>query len=60
VEELASAGRWPLAGAAAAWDDAFAWKPSASRSICLDAGNGQWYLSALSGQSPGAANPPGP
>lgn len=60
VEELASAGRWPIAGAAATWDDAFAWKPSASRSICFDAANGQWYLSALSGQSPGAVNPPAP
>jgi hypothetical protein len=60
VEELASAGRWPIAGAAAAWDDAFGWKPSVSRSICLDAGNGQWYVSALSAQSPGEVNPPAP
>lgn len=60
LEEMASAGRWPIAGASPTWEDAFAWKPSNSRSLCLDAGDGRWYLSASGGQSPGAANPPAP
>jgi hypothetical protein len=60
LEEIASAGGWPIAGGAATWEDAFGWKPSASRSLCLDSGGGRWYLSSSGGQSPGAANPPAP
>lgn len=59
LAEIGEAGRWPLSGTAA-WEDAFGWKPSASRSICLDAGTGLWYLGASGSQSPGAANAPAP
>lgn len=53
---------WPIAGAAPAWEDAFAWKPSSARSLCrleesgTEAGAPSWYLSASSAQSPGSAN----
>lgn len=57
LEEIASSGAWPIAGGAPAWEDAFGWKPSASRSLCLGAGGGPWYVSTSGGQSPGAANP---
>lgn len=60
VAELASSGAWPIGGAEPTWTDAFAWHPSSSRSICRcsDAsGKESWYVTASSGQSPGAANP---
>ncbi|MDA8425769.1 MAG: hypothetical protein M0Z80_06485 [Treponema sp.] len=61
---LVDAGLWTSAGALGAWEDAFRWKPSVSRSINRAAlwpnGPSGWYLSESSGQSPGAANPPPP
>lgn len=60
VSELGAAGQWPLAGGEPCWEDAYRWKASGSRSICLDPATGQWYVTASSGQSPGEANPPAP
>lgn len=60
VSELVDAGIWSLAGTAGAWEDAFVWHPSVSRSLNRTsdwiAGAAGWYLSATSGQTPGAAN----
>jgi len=62
VLELAGAGAWPLAGAEPAWEDAFRWNPSSSRSLNRvgggERGAAAWYVGAAKGQSPGAANAP--
>ena len=57
LAELVDTGKWSIAGTPA-WEDAFAWKPSVSRSILrvegnLEPGSRQWGLSPSSGQSPG-------
>ncbi len=62
VAELGEA--WPLGGAAAAWEDAFRWKPSTARSLCRRPGSARGaeagYLGEASSQSPGGPNaPPG-
>jgi hypothetical protein len=58
---LVEAGLWSRSGAAAAWEDAFRWKPSVSRSLNRRAdwqnGPAGWYLSESSAQSPGAPPP---
>jgi len=61
---LVDAGIWSCAGAVPAWEDAFRWHPSVSRSLNRRAdwacGASGWYLSDSSGQTPGAANQPPP
>jgi hypothetical protein len=53
---------WQRAGSTTSWEDAFRWRPSASKSICRlqgSAGRKQadYYLSATGAESPGEANP---
>jgi len=60
VENLIEFGLWECAGVPA-WEDAFVWKPSSSRSIlrrgASEPGAGEWTVSATSGQSPGRVDP---
>ncbi len=60
VSELVHAGAWTAAGEKSAWEDAFRWKASTSKSICRKEGAyigpASWYLCASSAQSPGAPN----
>jgi hypothetical protein len=62
VTVICEAVAWPLSGPKPAWEDGFRWKSSTARSICRSptysgtAGPSGWYVSAASGQSPGAAN----
>ncbi|MEI6386035.1 MAG: hypothetical protein WCQ50_05320 [Spirochaetota bacterium] len=62
VQGLVDFGLWSTV-AAPAWEDAFRWKPSASRSIIrsgsskeagAEPGLSEWALSATGGQSPGS------
>jgi hypothetical protein len=57
---LAAAGVWQLSSSTLpAWEDGFKWKSSSARSICRSGagkGPGYWYVTAASGQTPGAVN----
>jgi len=60
VEELVDKGLW-TAGGIPAWEDAFVWKPSVSRSIVRNApgsgpGAAEWGLSDSGAQSPGTVD----
>jgi hypothetical protein len=60
VEKLIEFGLWESAGVPA-WEDAFVWKPSSSRSILRrgvsEPGAGEWTVSVTGGQSPGRVDP---